>query len=86
MGFVEIFLKYGADPNIQDSFDVGLNTPLHRAAEFYQIVIIKLLLSAGANPSLQNKAGFTPLHMAARGGHKDAVLLLLSAGKRLLNI
>eukprot|EP00826_Nyctotherus_ovalis_P035886 TRINITY_DN3124_c0_g2_i9.p2 TRINITY_DN3124_c0_g2~~TRINITY_DN3124_c0_g2_i9.p2 ORF type:complete len:206 (-),score=69.79 TRINITY_DN3124_c0_g2_i9:167-784(-) len=80
LGFVEIFLKYGANPNVQDSFDVGLNTPLHKAAEHNQLEIIKLLLSAGAHPSMTNKTGFTPLHMAARGGHKDAAVLLLSAG------
>ena len=42
----------------------------------------KMLLSAGANPSLQNKTGFTSLHVTARAGHKDVVVLLLSAGTR----
>ena len=82
---MQIFLKYGADPNIQDSFDVGLNTPLHIAAEKNQLEVIKLLLSAGAHPSMKNKSGFTPLHMAARAGNKDAAMILLNSGIKKSN-
>lgn len=73
-------MKYGADPNLADSFDVGLNVPLHKAAELNQIEMCKLLLAAGANPSSQNKTGFSPLHIAARTGRREVIQLLLGFG------
>ena len=30
---IEVLLKYGADPNIQDQLDIGFNTPMHKAVE-----------------------------------------------------
>ena len=31
--FTRMFLHYGADPNMSDNFEIGLNFPIHRAIE-----------------------------------------------------
>lgn len=36
-----------------------------------------MLLEYGANADIESKAGFTPLHLAAQGGHADMTNLLL---------
>ena len=77
---VEILLKFKADPNIHEYFDVGECTPLHRAVERNQFTICQMLLEAGANPSAKSKLGFTALHYAARYGYKDIAYLLIASG------
>jgi ankyrin repeat protein len=49
-------LDAGANPNIEDSFGI---TPLGRAAHTERgILVVKLLLAAGADPFKPNKRGF----------------------------
>ncbi|KAI0860567.1 hypothetical protein F4860DRAFT_478862 [Xylaria cubensis] len=55
-------------------------TPLHPASYSGNIGIMKLLLTAGADPGLQNDSGWAPLHLASYHGHSEAVKLLLKAG------
>ena len=43
----------------------------------------KLLLSLGAEPNIQDKYGWSPLHTACFRGHKNLVLLLLSMVRNL---
>lgn len=46
--------------------------------------MMKLLMKNGADPlSQQNHWKFSPLHYAARGGHEEAVRLLLDAGAQV---
>lgn len=55
-------------------------TPLMAAAWFGQNDMLKLLLRAGADLSVQNKFGENALMMAARAGQDDAVSILLLHG------
>lgn len=76
----EILLKFKANPNLKEYYDVGECTPLHRAVELNNFEICRILLDYGANPSLQCKKGLTALHYAARNGNSDIVQLLLNYG------
>lgn len=57
---VEFLSKHG-DINAVDNDG---STSLHLAAELGNIQIVRILLANGANPSLQNKAGETPIDLA----------------------
>jgi len=58
---VAFFLDHGAD--IEDP-GVGY-TPLMGAASTHDLEMVKVLLARGANPNAQNKAGVTPIGLAA---------------------
>ena len=108
---IEMLLKAGANPNLQlklfppyrslrdDRGADGLltvgTTPLLRAAKAGDIPAMRLLLAHGANPSIPNVSGITPLMAAAgngsvgldtRGRYKteaqavEAVKVLVAAG------
>ncbi len=63
------------------------DTPLYRAAYYYQPEIAQMLLDAGANVDFQSSLGWTPLHRAAVGSvsisnrqrREDTVRVLLDA-------
>ena len=55
-------------------------TALMHAAHAGHAAIVRLLLDAGANVAVQNRAQETALHLAARQGSTDIVQLLLAAG------
>jgi ankyrin repeat protein len=61
------FIIEGAEVNLQNNEG---NTPLHFAVGL-SLEKVKLLLQRGADPTIKNKAGFTPLFLAAKSGHKD---------------
>jgi ankyrin repeat protein len=54
----------------------------HRAAWGGHKVVVEMLLGYGANVSAKDKNGRTALHMAAEGGRKKMLLLLLKKGSR----
>ena len=49
---ITLYLKYQANPNLQD--DDG-QTPLHRAVQHNDIAIVRLLLKAGADHTIRDK-------------------------------
>ncbi len=58
--FITFLLQHGADPNLTGNASVEL--PLTRAAQTFQVDIIKQLLEAGANPNVIGfQEGSTPL-------------------------
>jgi ankyrin repeat protein len=63
------------DPNYQGPFG---NTLLHGAVVSGDLDEVRRLLAAGANPSIANRDGKTPLHAAAMLGHSHIEALLRS--------
>jgi ankyrin repeat protein len=58
--------------------------PLHWAATFGKIDIMRLLIDAGADVNAPNlRSAWTPLHDAAWHGHPDAIDVLIQHGARL---
>ncbi len=50
------------------------------AAKNNDVILLKLLLDAGADKDKADKYGLTPLHYAARSGYSECVKLLIKAG------
>ncbi len=83
---VQALVARGADIEA----DVYRGTPLAWAAAFGRTNAVRALLAAGAEPSRRTTfggpshgEGVTALHLAAQGGHIDAIKLLLDAGADL---
>ena len=74
-----------ADPNAPD--EIGC-TPLMAACSCLQVrvEVVRLLLEAGADPTLAAKDGFTPMHAVAQLGHTDLIDLLHSSSPTAVNI
>jgi ankyrin repeat protein len=62
MTVINYLLDHGADVNAQE-YDLG-NTSLHLALKVGSTELVKLYLERGANPSIKNKAGISPLDIA----------------------
>jgi len=56
-------------------------TPLHWSAVTGDVVCATVLLNAKAELNIANKAGDTPLHLAAEGGRIEYVTFLMTKGK-----
>ena len=78
---IHALLSRGADPNQADNEEIGGNTPMHKAVEKNMLDVVELFLEHSADPSKQNKNGFTCLHIAAREGLVDMCKLLVGRGK-----
>ncbi|VDK41298.1 unnamed protein product [Dibothriocephalus latus] len=55
-------------------------TPLHVAAKWGRLQMVKLLLDSGAIVDCRTRDGLTPLHCAARSGHTAVCNMLIDAG------
>jgi ankyrin repeat protein len=81
VGSVQRLLALGADPNGRTSFggpDHGEGaTPLHLAAEGNRVDVIRVLLEAGADPTIEDaRHGHTPAGWAEYGGQAAALEVL----------
>ncbi len=76
---VQLALNAGVHADAQDRYGFS---PLHKAAQFGHLEVIRLLAASGANLNIvaKTRAAATPLHYAAGYGQPDAVKLLLSLG------
>ncbi|MFZ6011067.1 MAG: ankyrin repeat domain-containing protein [Bacteroidota bacterium] len=89
---IELLLAHGANPNIatkprqetgsfmRDTF-TKQETPLHRAAAFASAGTIKRLLDAGADKTIKDMNGDTPLSWASWHLRPDHILAMLCYGK-----
>eukprot|EP00052_Salpingoeca_macrocollata_P001537 m.26114 g.26114 ORF g.26114 m.26114 type:complete len:217 (+) comp11471_c0_seq2:60-710(+) len=64
----------------------SIDNPLHEAAKRGNIAFMNECLANNVSVNGLDKAGSTPLHWAARGGHEECVALLLKQGKILLDV
>jgi ankyrin repeat protein len=56
---------------------------LSKCAEDGKVLEISLFLTSGFSPDIKDKTGVPLLNLAARGGHKEAVDVLLKAGAKV---
>jgi ankyrin repeat protein len=79
---IQNLLRAGADPN---RITVG-NTPLYHAARWGDLLVVKLLLKAGAKPDSISQLPWTKvyreaaLHCAAKESHVEIAAALVAAG------
>ncbi|AUD40125.1 ankyrin repeat family protein [Flamingopox virus FGPVKD09] len=73
---VSILLDSGANPNSSSSSSIGTKV-LHTAVGSGNFNIVKELIESGADPNIGDKAGVTPLHVAAIDKDSYALLELL---------
>jgi ankyrin repeat protein len=79
---VRALLQQHADVNTPQGDGM---TALHWAAELGNAELADVLLNAGANPRAATRVGeYTPLHVAAKGGHDRVIARLLESGQGTL--
>jgi ankyrin repeat protein len=71
-------IALGADPAARR--DMTRETPLHNAARWGRVEVVRRLIKAGAPLDARDWHGQTPLWIAARLGRHEIVELLISAG------
>ena len=79
INMAEVLIHYGADVNAKNE---GHITPFHKAARHGSIEMMELLLANGGDLDAQcvPPVRFTPLFIAAKENHLDAVTFLLERG------
>lgn len=80
---VDMLLRHGADPDAAARNPMQVR-PLHSALSVKDAELARRLtqrlLDAGAQPNVQQKGGWTPLHSAAVHGRQEIAALLLEHG------
>ena len=77
---VRLLITYGADINYVNPY-TG-DTPLHRAMYMYRKEIVKLLIESGADLSIKNKDGQTPVDVVKSktdDGRKEEMIVFLDS-------
>lgn len=77
-GLVNVLLDHGADISIQTMPNMGCLTPLHAAVTWGRIEEAMVLINRGADQSLKDVEGLTPVQRA-RKMEKLVMVQLLSA-------
>ena len=67
---IDVLIAKGADMNATDA-ETG-STPVHLAASWGRTEALAALLKQGADPTIPNKSGVTPLAAAVANGHTEA--------------
>jgi ankyrin repeat protein len=73
----EVLAEEQLNINVRDNAG---NTPMHYAARYNNIKIIKILDMAGADVNAQNNLGQTPLHYAFQAYEGEAIKMLRQRG------
>jgi len=66
-------IQHGAPINAKD---IAGNTPLHLAARYGFVNVVKVLIASGADVNAKDANGMTPLQIASKMGHQAVVDLL----------
>lgn len=77
-GLINALLDHGADPDLQTWERNGALTPLHAAVEHGRYEEAKILVERGADLSIRDAHGLTPLERARKSNSLDMVELLAS--------
>ncbi|XP_076316014.1 notch-regulated ankyrin repeat-containing protein-like [Tachypleus tridentatus] len=63
-------------------YDQTGQTALHQSCMNGNLELVKLLVKFGADARLANRDGWSALHIAAYGGHRDIALYLIANTRR----
>lgn len=74
-------VRAGADVDVKDNDGV---TALMNAAESGSLECVQALLNKGADPGAMSTTAFTPLIVAAAGGHLEVVKVTNLTGKSVI--
>ena len=81
---VEVLLRNGAEVNGKE--DTEKRVPLHEAALYGDIHIIKLLVEHDADINAQDIGGNTPLHLAISNGEINGTEILVKMGANIATV
>jgi len=95
--FLNLLLEQGLDPNLKDSqgntlllrllgaskhLKAGCHLPYKEHLHYFGTEYIHLILKHGADVTMANADGITPLHLAALNGDSELITLLLEKGAK----
>ena len=76
LAVIDTLLAHGANSDLPDR--LGKSTPLHVAVERNNLQASQRLIEGGADPNARDRAGYTPLYLAARQSSAMTQQLLVS--------
>ena len=79
VGFVRQLIQHGAQVNLDESSDPENRNVLSAAAEQGHEKVVQLLLEAGADPTIRNRAGNSAKDYAQAAGHGEIAAILRRA-------